>query len=247
LGYNGTTSLTLDEMVHHSRAVARGIKTPHLVADMPFGTYHISIKDAIKNAVKLIQFGNAESVKLEGGMDVVPIVKALTSAGIPVMGHVGLLPQRAAALSGYRVQGRDADTALAITHAAQALQEAGAYAIVLEAIPHRVATVITNNLAIPTIGIGAGPNCSGQVLVWDDALGNWTGHKAKFVHRFADLGGTAEKGVEGYVNAVKQREFPREEHTYEMNKGEWEKYENLLKKESINADIYSLPSSTSSP
>jgi 3-methyl-2-oxobutanoate hydroxymethyltransferase len=110
-----------------------------------------------------------------------------------------------------------------------------------------VATVITNNLAIPTIGIGAGPNCSGQVLVWDDALGNWTGHKAKFVHRFADLGGTAEKGVEGYVNAVKQREFPREEHTYEMNKGEWEKYENLLKKESINADIYSLPSSTSSP
>lgn len=187
LGYDKTTSLTLDEMLHHCRAVARACKTPHLVADMPFGTYHVSVADAIRNAVRLIQEGNAESVKLEGGMDVVPIVKALTTAGIPVMAHIGLMPQRAAALSGYRVQGRDAQGALLLLHAAKALQDAGAYGMVLEAIPHKLASLITDTLSIPTIGIGAGKGCSGQVLVWDDAMGNWTGHKAKFVRRLPTL------------------------------------------------------------
>jgi 3-methyl-2-oxobutanoate hydroxymethyltransferase len=224
LGYNGTTSLTLDEMLHHCRAVARGCKTPHLVVDMPFGTYHISVKDAIRNAVRLIQYGNAESVKLEGGLDVVPIVKALTSVGIPVMSHIGLMPQRAAALSGYRVQGRDAESALSLVSAAAALQKAGAYALVLEAIPHQLATYITDSISIPTIGIGAGSGCSGQVLVWDDALGNWTGHKAKFVRRFANLGEAAEQGVAGYVQAVRERRFPEREHTYEMHDGEWDKF-----------------------
>lgn len=224
LGYNNTTSLTLDEMLHHCRAVARGCKTPHLVADMPFGTYHVSIKDAIRNAVKLIQYGNVESVKLEGGLDVAPVVSALTAAGIPVMGHIGLTPQRAAALSGYRVQGRDAAGAKELVRAAKALQEAGAYAIVLEAIPKDLATYITSLLEIPTIGIGAGNGTNGQVLVWDDALGNWTGHKAKFVRRFANLGEVAEKGIQDYVAAVRDRSFPAEEHTYKMHEGEWEKF-----------------------
>lgn len=228
LGYEGTTSLTLDEMLHHCRAVARGCKTPHLVADMPFGTYHVSVRDAIRNAVRLIQYGNAESVKLEGGLDVVPIVKAMTSVGIPVMSHIGLTPQRAAALSGYRVQGRDAEGALTLVKAAAALQDAGAYALVLEAIPHKLATYITDSLSIPTIGIGAGSGCSGQVLVWDDALGNWTGHKAKFVERFANLGEVAEQGVGAYVQAVRTRHFPRDEHTYEMHDGEWEKFLSLI-------------------
>jgi 3-methyl-2-oxobutanoate hydroxymethyltransferase len=195
---------------------------------MPFGTYHVSIKDAIRNAVRLIQTGRAESVKLEGGTDVVPIVKALTGAGIPVMAHIGLLPQRAAALSGYRVQGRDALGAVELLHSAQALEDAGAYAIVLEAIPEKLAEYITEAIKIPTIGIGAGPRCSGQVLVWDDALGNWTGHKAKFVRRFAEIGQSAEAGVNAYAEAVRGREFPAPEHTYEMHEGEWEKFLSLM-------------------
>jgi len=227
LGHSGTTTLTLDEMLHHCRAVSRGCKTPHLVVDMPFGTYHVSTADAIRNAVRLIQDGRAESVKLEGGTDVVPIVHALTGAGIPVMAHIGLLPQRAAALSGYRVQGRDAKGAMDLLQAAQALERAGAYAIVLEAMPENVAGYITDTVKIPTIGIGAGPHCSGQVLVWDDALGNWAGHKAKFVRRFADLGQVAEAGVNAYAEAVRGGEFPAAEHTYEMHEGEWEKFVSL--------------------
>lgn len=227
LGHSHTTTLTLDEMLHHCRAVSRGCKTPHLVADMPFGTYHVSIEDAIRNAVKLMQTGRAESVKLEGGMDVVPMVRALTRTGIPVMAHIGLLPQRATALSGYRVQGRDAVGAVELLHAARALERAGAYAVVLEAIPEKVAGFITEAIRIPTIGIGAGPRCSGQVLVWDDALGNWTGHKAKFVRRFADIGQAAEAGVNAYAEAVRGREFPGPEHTYEMHEGEWEKFISL--------------------
>lgn len=230
LGYSSTTSLTLDEMLHHCRAVARGCKTPHITADMPFGTYHASPEDAIRNAVRLIQEGNAESVKLEGGLDVVPIVAALTKSGIPVMGHIGLTPQRAAALSGYRVQGRTANAGLNLVRAAQALQDAGAYAIVLEAIPNTLAAYITNLLKVPTIGIGAGVDCDGQVLVWDDALGNWTGHKAKFVHRFANIGEAADEGVAAYASAVRERRFPTEEHTYSMNEGEWEKFVTSVEK-----------------
>jgi len=218
----------MDEMLHHCRAVSRGCKTPHLVADMPFGTYHISIKDAIRNAVRLIQNGRAESVKLEGGLDVVPVVRALTGAGIPVMAHIGLLPQRAAALSGYRVQGRDAVGAVELLKAARGLEDAGAYALVLEAIPEKVSRYITDAIRIPTIGIGAGPGCSGQVLVWDDALGNWTGHKAKFVKRFADLGENADAGVLAYTEAVRGGKFPAPEHTYEMHDGEWEKFVSLV-------------------
>ena len=225
LGHTSTTTLTLDEMLHHCRAVARGCKTPHLVADMPFGTYCVSVEHAIRNAVRLIQEGGVESVKLEGGLDVVPTVRALTTVGIPVMAHIGLLPQRATVLSGYRVQGKDAQAGFDLLRSARALQEAGAYAMVLEAIPDKLASYITSKLAVPTIGIGAGPGTDGQVLVWNDAMGSWTGHQPKFVRRFAELGLSAESGVAGYAAAVRARDFPSSAApTYEMNEGEWEAF-----------------------
>ncbi|KAG9097986.1 hypothetical protein FS749_004947 [Ceratobasidium sp. UAMH 11750] len=225
LGYDSTTRLTLDEMLHHTRAVARGSKSPLLVVDMPFGTYHASVEDGVRNAVRIVREGGADAVKLEGGREVVPVVRALSSMGIPTMAHVGLCPQRHTALSGYRVQGRDAASAIELVRAAEDLQHAGAFATVLEAVPHTLAAHITQRLRIPTIGIGAGPGCDGQVLVQDDALGVWCGHKAKFVRRFADVGLYAGQGVDAYVKAVRERSFPDVgKESYEMDKGEWEKF-----------------------
>jgi 3-methyl-2-oxobutanoate hydroxymethyltransferase len=162
LGYNSTTQLTLEEMIHHARAVARGTTSSFLVADMPFGSYHACPEDGVRNAVRLIQEGRVEGVKIEGGPEVVECVRRLTRIGIPVMGHVGLLPQRHTALSGYKVQGKDYLSAQRVLLAALALQAAGVFSIVLEAIPHQLGTYITKRLNIPTIGIGAGPGTSGQ-------------------------------------------------------------------------------------
>ncbi|KZS87768.1 hypothetical protein SISNIDRAFT_480107 [Sistotremastrum niveocremeum HHB9708] len=229
LGYDSTTRLTMPEMLHHVKAVSRGLKTPFLVADMPFGSYHSSVGDAIRNAVQLMQEGGAEGVKLEGGEEIVPIVKALTTIGIPVMAHIGLLPQRHAALSGYRVQGRDAHTAHRVVRSAEALQDAGAFAMVLEAIPHALASYITaRKVDIPTIGIGAGGGTSGQVLVWDDAMGTWEGHKAKFVRRFADVGRISREGVSAYAEAVRAHKFPdAEKEGYGMTEEEWSRFMEL--------------------
>ncbi|KAF8608182.1 ketopantoate hydroxymethyltransferase [Ceratobasidium sp. AG-I] len=225
LGYDSTTRLTLDEMLHHVKAVARGSRAPLLVADMPFGTYHASVEDAVRSAVRLVREGGVDAVKLEGGKEIVPAVKALTSLGIATMAHVGLLPQRHAAFSGYRVQGRDAASAIELVRAAEELESAGAFATVLEAVPHALATHITKRLRMPTIGIGAGPGCDGQVLVQDDALGVWCGHKAKFVRKFAEIGSAAGEGVDAYARAVRDSGFPSVEgESYEMDKGEWEKF-----------------------
>lgn len=230
LGYDSTTRLTMSEMVHHCKAVARGSKTPFLVADMPFGSYHTSIEDALRNAFRLVQEGGAEGVKIEGGHEVVDLVHKLTSAGIPVMAHVGLLPQRHTMCSGYRVQGKDARSAMHILDSALALEQAGAFAMVLEAIPHALGRYITQRLRYtPTIGIGAGPHTDGQVLVWDDALGNWSGHKAKFVRRFADLRAEVDKGVDGYIHAVRERSFPTpDKEGYEMPAEEWQKFLSMV-------------------
>ncbi|KAJ8517512.1 hypothetical protein ONZ45_g5322 [Pleurotus djamor] len=181
LGYPSTTRLTVSEMIHHARAVSRGTTHPFLVADMPFGSYHTGIEDALKNAVRMVQEGRVDAVKMEGGQEISEVVRKLTTMGIPVMAHVGLLPQRHTALSGYKVQGRDRHGAKRILSDALALQDAGAFSIVLEAIPKELGKYITEKLQIPTIGIGAGPHTDGQVLVWDDLLGTWNGHKAKFL------------------------------------------------------------------
>ena len=163
LGYKSTTQLTLNEMIHHSRAVARGTTHPFLVADMPFGSYHASTSDAVSNAVRLVQEGRVEGVKLEGGIEIVETVRKLTGVGIPVMAHVGLLPQRHTAMSGYKVQGRDYEGARRVLRDALALERAGAFAMVLEAVPREVGRYVTERLRVPTIGIGAGPWTSGQV------------------------------------------------------------------------------------
>lgn len=224
LGYDSTTSLTLDGMIHHCRAVARGSKNPMLVADMPYGTYHTGIDDTVRNAIRMVREGGVEGVKMEGGLEVVELVKKLTAFGIPVMGHVGLLPQRHTSLSGYRVQGRDAKGAVELARSALELEKAGAFSIVLEAVPHRLGQLITRRLSVPTIGIGAGPSTSGQVLVWDDVMGTWSGHKAKFVRRFADVQSEARRGVTGYAAAVRERTFPDiETESYPMEDSEWQR------------------------
>ncbi|EKM53579.1 uncharacterized protein PHACADRAFT_260006 [Phanerochaete carnosa HHB-10118-sp] len=230
LGYDSTMRLTMDEMIHHCRAVARGSKTPFLVADMPFGSFHTSTDDAIRNAIRLMQEGGAEGVKIEGGMEVVDVVHRLTVVGVPVMAHVGLLPQRHIQSSGYRVQGKDARSAMHILESALALEQAGAFAMVLEAVPQDLGRYITQRLRYtPTIGIGAGPGTDGQVLVWDDMLGTWNGHKAKFVRRFGDVRAEIERGVTGYVQAVRSRTFPaRDKESYDMPSEEWQKFTSMV-------------------
>ncbi|KAF4598794.1 hypothetical protein EYR38_007202 [Pleurotus pulmonarius] len=225
LGYPSTTHLSVAEMIHHTRAVARGTTHPLLIADMPFGSYHTGIEDALRNAVRMVQDGHVEGVKMEGGQELTEIVRRLSSVGIPVMAHVGLLPQRHIAMSGYKVQGRDRISAKRILADAIALQEAGAFSIVLEAIPKELGKYITEKLQIPTIGIGAGPHTDGQVLVWDDMMGTWNGHKAKFVRRFANVKLERDSGVEAYCEAVKSRSFPDENtESYSLDKNEWAQF-----------------------
>jgi len=224
LGYDSTTRLTLDEMIHHCRAVARGSKAPLLVADMPFGTY-ANQEDAVRNAIRLVREGGAEAVKLEGGLEVADTVHALTRFGIPVMAHLGLLPQRVSMLSGYKVQGRTARSAAAILDTALALENAGAFSMVLEAIPHQLGAYITSRLSRAiTIGVGAGNQTDGQALVLDDVMGTWSGHKAKFVRRFGDVKSEVEESVHGFMDAVRNKTFPAPEESYEMKSEEWERF-----------------------
>ncbi|KAL0574815.1 cell wall biogenesis and architecture protein [Marasmius crinis-equi] len=222
LGYASTTELTLSEMIHHTRAVARGTTHPLLVADMPFGTYTVSRSDAIKNAVRLVQEGRVEAIKMEGGLEVVETVQRLTEFGIPVMAHVGLKPQRHVALSGFRIQGKDPNSAKQVIKEAEALQAAGAFSIVLEGVPKELGRCISNRLQIPTIGIGAGPATDGQVLVWDDIMGTWNGHKAKFVRRFGNVQAERDSAIKRYVEAVRDGSFPNDSESYTSDKVEWE-------------------------
>ncbi|KAK7691358.1 hypothetical protein QCA50_004755 [Cerrena zonata] len=217
LGYDSTVQLTLDEMIHHCRAVGRGSKSPLLLADMPFGTY-FSPEEAIRNAARLMREGGVEGVKLEGGAEVIETVKRLTSYGIPVMGHVGLMPQRHVASGGYHVQGRNAKSARTIFHAAVHLERAGAFAIVVEAIPAVIATSIAKRVQnIPVIGIGAGNGVDGQVLVVSDVLGI-SQEPPKFSRQFARVGEIAQTAIGSYATAVRNKDFPRQAETFSISR-----------------------------
>lgn len=217
LGQPNTVAITMEEMLHHCRAVARGTQRAFLVGDMPFLSYQISPNEAVRNAGRFIKEAGMEGVKLEGGGRMVEAARAIVDAGIPVMGHLGLTPQTATRLSGYRVQAKTAPDAQRLVSDALALQEAGCFAIVLEVIPASVADVVTRQLTIPTIGIGAGAGCDGQVLVLHDMLGLFTGFKPKFVKRYAELREPILAALRAYVAEVETHTFPAEEHTYKMD------------------------------
>jgi 3-methyl-2-oxobutanoate hydroxymethyltransferase len=214
LGYETTLPVTLDDMIHHTAAVARGAKQAMVVADLPFMTYQVSPAQALKSAGRCIQEAGADGVKIEGGAFRAPTIRALVRNGIPVMGHIGLLPQNVRAMGGYKVQGRTPAQADDLVRDAQALEAAGVFALVLEGIPADVARAITAATAVPTIGIGAGPHCDGQILVLHDMLGLGGPKAPKFVKRYADLGGLARQAVSAYKTEVETGKFPGPEHCY---------------------------------
>jgi 3-methyl-2-oxobutanoate hydroxymethyltransferase len=228
LGHDSTVSVTMDEMLHHCRAVARGASRAFLVGDMPFLSYQVSPSEAVRNAGRFLQEGAMDSVKLEGGRSVAYTVQAIVAAGIPVMGHIGLTPQSVSKLGGYRVQGRTAAAAFELVRDALALQESGCFAIVLEAIPSPVAEAITARLKIPTIGIGAGPHCDGQVLVYHDLLGMFDRFKPSFVKTYAALNEQILAALVAYREDVTRRRFPEREHEYELDKKALDDFQNLL-------------------
>ncbi len=216
LGRDDTLGVTVDEIVHHSAAVARATPSALIVADMPWLSYHTSPAEAVHNAGRLVQEGNAEAVKVEGGRKRIPMVRAILDAEIPVMGHLGLTPQSVHAMGGYRVQGREAALAHEMVSDALALADAGVFGIVLEGVPDVVAEIITREIPVPTIGIGAGPHCDGQVLVFHDVLGLHDGHTAKFVRKYAELADAAVAALEAFFADIDSGAFPSEAETYHM-------------------------------
>jgi 3-methyl-2-oxobutanoate hydroxymethyltransferase len=217
LGFDDTLPATIDIMLHHTCAVTRTKPAPLVVADMPWLSYHISIEETIRNAGRLIREGGANAVKLEGGRKRLPMIEALLAAEIPVMGHLGLTPQSVLVMGGYRVQGKQLSAAQELLADARALAEAGIFALVLEGIPAALAQIITREVAVPTIGIGAGPYCDGQVLVFHDALGFQFGHYPKFVRQYANLGEQAIQALQQYRSDVLEGTFPNEKESYRSN------------------------------
>jgi 3-methyl-2-oxobutanoate hydroxymethyltransferase len=228
LGGTSTVPVTMDEMVVFTRATSRGVKRAFVVADMPFGSYQVSDADAVLNAVRLVKDGGAEAVKLEGAGTTLSRVGAIVAARVPVMGHVGLTPQSATMLGGYRAQGRTAEAAARLISDAQSLEQAGVFAIVLEAIPAAVAAEITRTVTVPTIGIGAGPGCSGQVLVWHDLLGLSPEPRPRFVKAYANVGDVIANALSAYVSDVRAGTYPSQAHTYGMMEGEQEEFQATL-------------------
>ncbi|MEQ7302496.1 3-methyl-2-oxobutanoate hydroxymethyltransferase [Enterococcus avium] len=216
LGYEDTLSVTMEDMIHHSRSVANGAQNALVVTDLPFMSYHISIPDAVANAGRLIKEGHAAAVKLEGGEAFSETIQAITRASIPVMGHIGLTPQSIHAFGGFKVQGKTIEAAQKILQDALAVEKAGAFAIVLEAIPADLAALITKKLTIPTIGIGAGNQTDGQVLVYQDMLGMYGEMQPKFVKRYADLGAEMNSAIQHYKTEIQQEQFPAAEHTFSI-------------------------------
>jgi 3-methyl-2-oxobutanoate hydroxymethyltransferase len=218
LGYDTTLPVTVDEMLHHTRAVRRAVKHAIVVADMPYGSYHIRVEESVGNAARFMKEAGAEAVKIEGGANRVELVERLTDAEIPVIGHLGLTPQSVHRMGGYKVQGKSTAAADALLKDALALEDAGAVAIVLEGMPREVAQHITHRLNIPTIGIGAGPDCDGQILVFHDLVNLSFSKPAKFVRQYGDAAGLFRSAIDGYLHDVEQREFPSENESYHLPK-----------------------------
>nr|WP_320164742.1 3-methyl-2-oxobutanoate hydroxymethyltransferase [uncultured Trichococcus sp.] len=217
LGYEDTLSVTMEDMIHHTKAVARGVKDALVVSDLPFMSYQTSVYDAVTNAGRLIKEGRAQAVKLEGGLEVCPQIKAIVEASIPVMAHLGLTPQSVNAFGGFKVQGKDEEAARSLIEQAKAVEAAGAFAVVLECIPAKLAELITKSISIPTIGIGAGNGCDGQVLVYQDMLGLYSDFTPKFVKRYAEIGPQMQTAIEDYITEVKNGAFPAAEHTFALS------------------------------
>ncbi len=220
LGYSGTTQVTMDEMLHHCKAVARGASAALLVGDMPFMSYQADVAEGVRNAARFLKEAGMDCVKVEGGRETAVAIRAMVRAGIPVMGHIGLTPQTVSQLGGFRIQGKTAAAAQTLLEDALALQDAGCFAIVLEAIPATVASHISQRLTIPTIGIGAGAGCDGQVLVYHDMLGLYDRLQPRFVKQYGAIGTAITTAVQTYSEEVRSRVFPAKEHTYPMNEAE---------------------------
>lgn len=217
LGYENTLRVTMDDMIHHTKAVARGTQNAFLIGDMPFLSYHVNVDEAVRNAGRFVQEGGAQAVKLEGGPSVVDKIRAIIKAQIPVLGHLGLTPQSVNAMGGFKLQGKDIEAARQMIDDALLLQDAGAFGIVLECVPDGLARIITEQLEIPTIGIGAGAQCDGQVLVIQDLLGMFRKMRPKFVKTFAPGGDTTVAAIKQYIEEVRSGQFPAEEHTFHMD------------------------------
>ena len=217
LGYEDTLSVTMEDIIHHTKAVARGAKNALIVADMPFMSYQTSVYDAVVNAGRLIKEGRAQCVKLEGGLEVCDKIEAIVKASIPVMAHIGLTPQSVNAFGGFKVQGKDEEAARRLIEEAKSVEKAGAFAVVLECVPEKLSRLITESISIPTIGIGAGVNCDGQILVYQDMLGLFSDFTPKFVKEYANLGDEMKKAFASYINDVKDCSFPGEEHSFKIS------------------------------
>lgn len=217
LGYEDTLSVTMEDIIHHTKAVARGAKNSLIVADMPFMSYQTSVYDAVVNAGRLIKEGHAQAIKLEGGLEVCDKIEAIVKASIPVMGHIGLTPQSVNVFGGFKVQGKDESAAKRIIEEAIAIEKAGAFAIVLECVPAKLAKIITDKLTIPTIGIGAGVGCDGQILVYQDMLGMYSDFKPKFVKQYENIGEKINVALTKYIEEVRDGEFPAEEHSFKID------------------------------
>lgn len=217
LGYKDTLSVTMEDMIHHIKAVSRGSKNALIVGDMPFMSYQTSVYDALVNAGRLIKEGGAEAVKLEGGASVCKQIEAIVNAQIPVMGHIGLTPQSINVFGGFKVQGKDESVAIKLIEDAKKIEAAGAFAIVLECVPAKLAEIITKSVSIPTIGIGAGADCDGQILVYQDMLGMFSNISPKFVKKFAEVGESMKNGFKKYIEEVNNGVFPSQEHTFSID------------------------------
>ena len=217
LGYEDTLSVTMEDIIHHTKAVARGAKNALVVADMPFMSYQTSVYDAVYNAGRLMKEGRCQAVKLEGGAAVCPQIEAIVAASIPVMAHIGLTPQSVNAFGGFKVQGKSEEAAKRILAEAKQVEAARAFAVVLECVPAKLAELVTKSVSIPTIGIGAGAGCDGQILVYQDMLGMFGDFKPKFVKQFAHVGAEMEKGIKAYIAETQNGTFPAQEHTFKID------------------------------